>query len=62
MLKNSTFYYPVFKTEWDEYNCYFTLKWKLNHRFSFTIVDTVVPKTADKLMFLLIYLNENLLQ
>ncbi len=56
------FLLPYIKAEWDEYNCFNTLKGKLRQHLSYTIVDTVVPKIAYKLMFLLIYLKTNPLQ
>lgn len=53
---------PYYKAEWDEYNDYFTFTGKLRQRRTFTRKDTVLPKMADKLMFLLIYLKTNPLQ
>jgi hypothetical protein len=53
---------PYFKVEWDEYNDHFTITGKLRQRRTFTRKDTVLPKMADKLMFLQIYLKTNPLQ
>ena len=61
-VEDFNFLLPYFKAEWDEYNFYFTLKGKPRQRISYTRVDSVVPKIADKLMFLLIYLKTNPLQ
>jgi len=61
-VEDFNFLLPYFKAEWDEYNYCFTLKGKLRERLSYTRVDTIVPKIADKLMFLLIYLKTNPLQ
>jgi hypothetical protein len=63
-LKVEDFNYllPYFKAEWDDYNDCFTLEGKLRKRKSYARVDSILPKTADKLMFLLIYLNTNPLQ
>ena len=61
-VEDFNFLLPYFKLEWDEYNKFFTLKGKLRQRLSYARVDTVVPKIADKLMFLLIYLKTNPLQ
>jgi hypothetical protein len=61
-LEDFNFLVPYFKAEWDEYNDYFTFTGKERQRRSFTRKDTVLPKMADKLMFLLIYLKTNPLQ
>lgn len=61
-LDDFNFLVPYFKAEWDEYNDNFTFTGKERQRRSFTRKDTVLPKMADKLMFLLIYLKTNPLQ
>lgn len=61
-LENFNFLLLYFKAEWDEYNDYFTLDGKPRQRRTFARTDTVLPKIADKLMFLLIYLKTNPLQ
>jgi hypothetical protein len=53
---------PNFKVEWDDYIDCFTLEGKLRLRRSYARVDSILPKIADKLMFLLIYLKTNPLQ
>jgi hypothetical protein len=40
----------------------FTFEGKLHQRKSYARVDSILPKVADKLMFLLIYLKINPLQ
>jgi hypothetical protein len=63
-LKVEDFNYllPYFKVEWDDYNDCFTLEGKLRQRKSYARVDSILPKIADKLLFLLIYLKTNPLQ
>src|ERR1035437_2731130 len=51
-----------FREEWDEYNEFFTIEGKPRQRKSYARVDSILPKVADKLMFLLIYLKTNPLQ
>jgi len=61
-VEDFNFLLPFFKAEWDQYNDYFTIEGKPRQRKSYARVDTVLPKVADKLMFLLIYLKTNPLQ
>ena len=61
-VEDFNFLLPYFKAEWDEYNEFFTLDGLPRQRKSYSRVDTVIPKIADKLMFLLIYLKTNPLQ
>ena len=61
-VEDFNFLLPYFKAEWDEYNEFFTLGGLPRQRKSYSRVDTVIPKIADKLMFLLIYLKTNPLQ
>lgn len=58
-LEDFNFLLLYFKAEWDEYNDYFTLDGKPRQRRTFARTDTVLPKIADKRMFLLIYLKTN---
>ena len=51
-----------FREEWDVYNEFFTIEGKPRQRKSYARVDSILPKVADKLMFLLIYLKTNPLQ
>jgi len=53
-VEDFNFLLPYFKAEWDEYNEFFTLDGLPRQRKSYSRVDTVLPKIADKLMFLLI--------
>lgn len=61
-VEDFNFLLSYFKAEWDEYNEYFTMDGKPRQRKSYARVDTILPKVADKLMFLLIYLKTNPLQ
>ena len=61
-LEDFNFLLAYFKAEWDEYNEHFTFTGKLRQRRTITRKDTILPKMADKLMFLLIYLKTNPLQ
>lgn len=54
-LEDFNFLLPHFKTEWDEYNDYFTLEGKPRQRRTFARIDTVLPMACDKLLFLLVY-------
>jgi DDE superfamily endonuclease/Helix-turn-helix of DDE superfamily endonuclease len=61
-VEDFDFLLPYFHDQWDEYNRIYTLKGKLRQRISFIRKDTIVPKVADKLLFLLVYLKTNPLQ
>ncbi|MDD4490131.1 MAG: transposase family protein [Paludibacter sp.] len=61
-LEDFNYLLPHFKTEWEEYNDYFTLEGKPRQRRTFARTDTVLPKACDKLLFLLVYLKTNPLQ
>jgi len=61
-VEDFNFLLPYFKAEWDKYNEFFTLDGLPRQRKSYSRVDAVIPKIADKLMFLLIYLKTNPLQ
>ena len=45
-----------FREEWDEYNEFFTIEGKPCQRKS--RVNSILPKVADKLMYLLIFLKQ----
>lgn len=53
---------PTFQYHWEEYYSHYTLKGKPRERISYNRKTSKLPKSTDKLLFVLSYLKNNPLQ